>query len=529
MDEILKSQIENGECSLGIELGSTRIKAVLINRNAEVLAVGYHDWENRFENGIWTYHLDDVSSGLKNCYRSLKKDVFEKYGVTLKNLASLGISAMMHGYIALDKDDNFLAPFRTWRNTNTTAAADMLTEEFGFNIPQRWSIAHFWQQVLDGEEHIAKIDKLMTLSCYVHYLLSDEFVLGIGDASGMFPAEADRPEYSAAMLEKLNAMMAEKGIGYKAEDILPKVAAAGDICGYLSEKGAKFLDDEGDLSAGIPMCPPEGDAGTGMTATNSVRPATGNVSAGTSVFAMIVLEKELSKLYREIDVTATPGGSPVAMVHCNNCSSELNAFADMFAQLGGKFGIELDRGSVLGKMFSEAENAEPDCAGVLSCNYLSGEHITGFTKGRPLVARLPESNFNLANFSRSLVYSAFATVKIGMETLETEKVRIERMTGHGGLFKSDFAAKALAAATGADVVVMENAGEGGAWGMAILASYSVNKNEGEKLEDYLDEKVFSGAKSKKFAPKTEDLEGFGKYIENYKKLLIAERAATENL
>ena len=529
MNENFKSQIENGECSLGIELGSTRIKAVLINKNMEVLAVGGFDWENRFEDGIWTYHLDEIHSGIKSCYRSLKENVLSEYGIRLKKLASLGISAMMHGYIVLDKEDNLLAPFRTWRNTNTTEAADELTEAFNFNIPQRWSIAHFWQLVREGAEHIAKIDKLMTLSCYVHYLLSGEFVLGIGDASGMFPAEADRPEYSAEMLKKIDAMMAEKGIAYKAEDILPKIAAAGEISGFLSENGAKFLDDEGDLSAGIPMCPPEGDAGTGMVATNSVKPATGNVSAGTSVFAMIVLEKELSRLYREIDVTATPDGSPVAMVHCNNCSSELNSFADLFVELGEKAGIILDRGTVLGKMFSEAEKSEPDCGGVLSCNYLSGEYITGFEIGRPLVARLPESRFNLGNFSRSLIYSAFATVKIGMETLEKEKVRIKRMTGHGGLFKSPFAAKAFAAATGADVVVMENAGEGGAWGMAILASYSVNKKDSESLGDFLEEKVFSNSRSSVFPPEKTDIEGFGRYIEDYKKLLAVEKAAVENL
>lgn len=529
MKEIFKSQIENGECSLGIELGSTRIKAVLINKNTEVLAVGNFDWENRFENGIWTYHLDEIHSGLKGCYRSLKNDILEKYGVKLKKLASLGISAMMHGYIVLDKDDRLLAPFRTWRNTNTAKAAGQLTEAFDFNIPQRWSIAHFWQLALEGSEHISKIDKLMTLSCYVHYLLSGEFVLGIGDASGMFPVEAGKPEYNREMLQKIDKLMAEKGILYKAEDILPKIGLAGEISGSLTESGAKFLDEEGDLSAGIPMCPPEGDAGTGMTATNSVKPATGNVSAGTSVFAMIVLEKKLSRLYREIDVTATPDGSPVAMVHCNNCSSELNAFADLFVELGEKLGISLERGAVLGKMFSEAENAKPDCGGILSCNYLSGEHITGFEIGRPLIARLPESSFNLANFSRSQVYSAFATVKIGMETLKKEKVRIERMTGHGGLFKSAFAAEAFAAATGADVVVMENAGEGGAWGMAILASYSVNKNQNEALGDFLEKKVFASAKSSVFPPKKEDVEGFDKYIEDYKKLLLVEKTAVENL
>ena len=333
MNETFKNHIQNGECSLGIELGSTRIKAILINRNMEILAAGNYDWENKFENGIWTYSLEDIYAGLKGCYKSLKNDVYEKYGIKLQKLASLGISAMMHGYIALDKEDNLLAPFRTWRNTATEKAADILTEEFQFNIPQRWSIAHFWQQAIDGEEHIAKVDKLMTLSCYVHYLLSGKFVLGIGDASGMFPAEADKIAYNAVIVDKMDKLMAERGIEYRVEDILPRMLGAGDAAGVLTEKGAKFLDEEGDLLPGIPMCAPEGDAGTGMVATNSVKPATGNVSAGTSVFAMIVLEKELSRLYREIDVTATPAGAPVAMVHCNNCSSELNTFADMFAEI----------------------------------------------------------------------------------------------------------------------------------------------------------------------------------------------------
>ena len=529
MNETFKKQIENGECTLGIELGSTRIKAVLINSGAEIVAIGTYDWENRFENGIWTYSLEDIFAGTKGCYKSLKNDVFKIYGVTLKKLASLGISAMMHGYIVLDKEDNLLSPFRTWRNTTAGAAAEFLTEEFDFNIPERWSIAHFWHQVTEGAEHVKHIDKLMPLSCYVHYLLSGEFVLGIGDASGMFPAEAAETAYSAKLINKMDKLMAEKGLPYKAEDILPKLLSAGDDAGFLTEKGAKFLDEEGDLEAGIPMCPPEGDAGTGMVATNSVRPATGNVSAGTSVFAMIVLEKELEKLHREIDVTATPAGAPVAMVHCNNCSSELNVFADMFSELGNSLGVELDRGKVLGAMFSAAEKGAPDCGGTVSCNYLSGEFITGFQNGIPLVARTPESSFSLADFSRSLIYSAFATVKIGMYVLDEEKVRIERMTGHGGLFKSPFAAKAFAAATKAEVVVMKNAGEGGAWGIAVLASYMVNREEGEKLEDYLENKVFAEAEAERFSPEKADVEGYDSYIETYKKLLTVERAAVENL
>ena len=514
MKNIPAEQIENGQCSLGIELGSTRIKAVLVNANADILAIGTHDWENVYENGIWTYHLEDVVAGLQSCYASLKNDVQTKYGIVLKKLKSFGISAMMHGYIALDRDGNLLAPFRTWRNTATEVAADELTELFRFNIPQRWSIAHYWQQAIDGEAHINKIDKLMTLACYVHYLLS-----------GMFPTVANESRYDPEMVEKLNKRMQERNIPYKIQDILPVPLAAGQAAGKLTPEGAQLLDPTGDLQPGVAMCPPEGDAGTGMVATNSVRPLTGNISAGTSVFAMIVLNNQLSRYYREIDVVATPAGPHVAMVHCNNCSSELNAFADMFAELQGS----ADRGSVLSAMFQAAENAEPDCGGIVCCNYLSGEHITGFSSGRPLIARTPDSRFTLGNFARAMAYSAFATIKLGMEILSKENIRIACMMGHGGLFKSAFTARVVAAAVNAKVATMETAGEGGAWGIALLAAYMADKKDGERLEDYLERTAFRNADITVTEPSDADLQGFDVYIQAYKNLLLAERTAVDNL
>lgn len=525
MSKMHAKQIVCGECSLGMELGSTRIKAVLVNAQAEILATGTHDWENIYENGIWTYHLEDVLAGLQSCYASLKNDVLGKYGVVLTQLKSMGVSAMMHGYIALDKDDKQLAPFRTWRNTATETASHALTEMFAFHIPQRWSIAHYWQQVLDGEAHIHRIDKLMTLSCYVHYLLSGAFILGVGDASGMFPTVANEPRYDPQMLAKLNKCMAERKIPYSLEDILPLPLASGQAAGRLTAKGAALLDPAGDLQAGVLMCPPEGDAGTGMVATNSVRPLTGNISAGTSVFAMIVLKDRLSRYYPEIDVVATPSGAHVAMVHCNNCSSELNAFADMFAELNqGQ-----TRGDVLGAMFKAAETAEADCGGIVCCNYLSGEHITGFLSGRPLIARTPDSRFTLGNFARALVYSAFATMSLGMEILSEENINLQCMMGHGGLFKSDFTAAAAAAATCAKVATMNTAGEGGAWGIALLASYAADRAKGETLEDYLENTAFKNTEMTVTEPDGDTVKGFYKYMQMYKKLLLAERTAVDNL
>ncbi len=528
-NKMYQDLIENGKCSVGIELGSTRIKAVLIDENANILATGTHDWENVYENGIWTYHLEDVISGLQASFASLKEDVKKKHGVSLKKVSALGISAMMHGLIALGEKDELLAPFRTWRNTNTDQAAADLTELFGFNIPQRWSVAHFWQQALDGEAFIPKIKKMMTLSAYVHYLLSGEFVIGVGDASGMFPTVAGEAKYDPVMLEKINALMAQKKIGYRLEDVLPTPLFAGKEAGRLSSEGAKLLDPEGELLPGALMCPPEGDAGTGMVATNSVRPLTGNISAGTSVFVMMVLKNRLTRYYPEIDVVATPSGAHVAMVHCNNCSSELNAFADMFSELNVNLQGEADRGKVLSEMFRAAEKAEGDCGGVVCCNYLSGEHITGFSSGRPLIARTPESRFNLANFSRAMIYSAFATVNLGMKILEGENIQIECMMGHGGLFKSDFTAKVVSAALSSKVATMSHAGEGGAWGIALLALFAAKGERGLLLEEYLEKTAFKDVEMKVTTADEDTLKGFGSYMESYQKLLLAERAAVENL
>ena len=472
----------------------------------------------------------------EHCFGSTNESVienetkrFEKYEEELTTFGSIGFSAMMHGLIALDEKDTLLAPFRTWRNTNTDRAATELSELFGFNIPQRWSIAHFWQQALDGEAFIPKIKKMMTLSAYVHYLLSGKFVIGVGDASGMFPTVAGKAKYDPEMLGKINALMAEKKIGYQLEDILPTPLFAGEEAGRLSPEGAKLLDPAGDLLSGVLMCPPEGDAGTGMVATNSVRPLTGNISAGTSVFAMIVLKNKLTRYYPEIDVVATPSGAHVAMVHCNNCSSELNAFADLFGELNGALSGEAGRGKVLSAMFSAAEKGEGDCGGVVCCNYLSGEHITGFSSGRPLIARTPESRFTLANFSRAMVYSAFATVNLGMDILAEEDIKIECMMGHGGLFKSDFTAKVVSAAVSSKVATMSHAGEGGAWGIALLALFAAKGESGVLLEDYMDKVAFSGAEMKVTEADEDTVKGFSSYMASYKKLLLAERAAVENL
>ena len=503
--------IADGKTALGIEFGSTRIKVVLIDKDHHPIASGSHDWENRLENNIWTYTLEDIWSGLQDSYQNLVNDVKEKYDITLTKVGSIGFSAMMHGYMAFDKDGELLVPFRTWRNTMTEEASEKLTEAFSYHIPQRWSIAHLYQAILKEEEHVKDIDYLTTLAGYVHWKLTGEKVLGVGEASGMFPIDIETKDYNQTMIKTFDNLIKDKKFGWKLENILPKVLIAGDKAGILSEEGAKLLDPSGNLEAGIPLCPPEGDAGTGMVATNSVTRKTGNVSAGTSVFAMIVLEKELKKVYDEIDLVTTPSGDLVGMVHCNNCTSDLNAWVNLFKEFAQNFGVEdVDMDQLYGTLYNKALEGDKDCGGLLAYNYFSGEHITGFEEGRPLFVRKPDSNFNLANFMRVHLYTALGALKTGLDILmKEEDVKVDKMLGHGGLFKTEgVGQKIMAAAVNAPVSVMKTAGEGGAWGMAILAAYMLDKAEDETLDTYLSDKVFAGEEGTTIAPDEKDVEGF---------------------
>jgi len=526
----IQKAIESGKISLGIELGSTRIKAVLIADDHTPIASGSHEWENQYENGIWTYSLDDVWSGLQESYRNLSKEVSEKYGVALKTIGAIGFSAMMHGYMAFDKNGKQLVPFRTWRNTITGQASEQLTELFQFNIPQRWSIAHLYQAILNKEPHVKDIDHLTTLAGYVHWKLTGQKVLGVGEASGMFPIDSKTNDYDKGMLEQFNGLLKAENISWKLQDILPKVLVAGDSAGVLTEEGAKLLDPTGGLQAGIPLCPPEGDAGTGMVATNSVAVRTGNVSAGTSVFAMIVLEKALSKLYPEIDMVTTPTGKPVAMVHSNNCTSDLNAWVDVFAEFTKALGVDISESKLYETLYQKALTGDADAGGLLAYNYVSGEHITHLEEGRPLIVRTPESRFTLANFIRVNLFSSLGALKIGMDILfEQEKVKLDQLLGHGGFFKTkEVGQKMMAAAMNVPVSVMETAGEGGAWGIALLASYMLNK-AGEPLEAYLSDKVFAGGDAVTIPPDQKDVDGFITFMERYKKGLGIERAAVNGL
>ena len=522
--------ITNGEAALGIEFGSTRIKAVLTAPDSSPIASGSHDWENRYENGVWTYSEDDIVTGLQDCYAKLKADVADKYGVKLTKLKAMGISAMMHGYIALDKDDNFLVPFRTWRNSITGQAAEELTALFDFNIPQRWSIAHLYQAILNGEEHLPNIAFQTTLAGYIHYRLTGEKVLGVGEASGMFPIDVETKDFDAKMEKLFDEKIADKGFSWKMRDIFPKVLVAGDNAGTLTEDGAKFIDPSGDLEAGILLCPPEGDAGTGMVATNSVAVRTGNVSAGTSVFAMVVLEKPLNKVYPEIDVVTTPTGSAVGMVHCNNCTSDINAWVNLLKGFTVQLGLDVSMPQLYDALYFAAAKGAPDCGGLLSYNYFSGENITGFDEGRPLFVRTPKSDFSFENFARTHIYSALGTLKIGLDImLKDEGVKLDKMLGHGGLFKTpEVGQRIMADAIDVPVSVMSTAGEGGAWGIALLAAYAADKN-GETLEEYLDKNVFAANPPTSLDPVKEEAEGFNVFIERYKKGLPIEKAAVETM
>ncbi|MBQ8297499.1 MAG: FGGY-family carbohydrate kinase [Ruminococcus sp.] len=515
---------------LGIELGSTRIKAVLIGEHYVPIAQGSHTWENQLENGIWTYSLDAIHTGLQACYADLKRDVKEKYGLTLTTVGAIGISAMMHGYLPFDKNDNLLCPFRTWRNTVTGEAASELTALFGFNIPQRWSIAHLYQAVLNGEKHVKDIAYLTTLAGYIHYLLTGVKAVGIGEASGMFPIDSKTLDYDAGMVEKFNALIAAKGFSWKIRDILPKVLVAGEKAGKLTEKGARFLDPDGDLVPDILLAPCEGDAGTGMAATNSVRVKTGNVSAGTSDFAMIVTDKPLG-VHREIDMVTTPDGKPVAMVHCNNCTSDINAWVELFGEFARMIGSDIDKGELYTRLFNTALDGDADCGGLISYNYFSGEGVTDLDEGRPIFARMQNCSFTLANFMRTHLYSALATLKIGLDILTgDEGVKIEKLYGHGGFFKTPrIGQRMLSAAVGAPVSVMETAGEGGPYGMALLAAYCLRQDQNETLEDYLDKKVFADAKTVTIMAEPPDIDGFAVFLTRYKKAFPVEHKATEVL
>ena len=525
-----KEMILNNKTALGIEFGSTRIKAVLVDAENAPIASGSYDWENRLEDGIWTYHLDDIQAGLQGSYKALAEDVKEKYGVELTSVGALGVSAMMHGYMPFNKEGELLVPFRTWRNNITAQASEELMELFQYNIPQRWSIAHLYQAILNKEEHVKDIDFMCTLEAYVHWQLTGKRIQGIGDAAGMFPVDPETKDYNEEMVQKFDKLVEPYGFPWKLRDIMPEAKVAGEAAGCLTEAGARLLDPSGKLQAGIPMCPPEGDAGTGMVATNSVRQRTGNVSAGTSVFAMIVLEKELSRPYKEIDMVTTPAGDLVAMAHSNNCTSDLNAWVNVFKEFAEAMGMEVDMNKLFGTLYNKAMEGDADCGGLLSYCYFSGEHMTGFEEGRPLFVRSPESRFTLANFMRTNLYTCLGAMRVGLNLLlEKEQVKIDRLLGHGGLFKTKgVGQQILADAVNAPVSVMETAGEGGAWGIALLASYLINKEEGEALEDYLDNKVFAGNEGSTLDPNPAGVEGFNVFMERYMKGLDIERAAVDS-
>ncbi len=530
MDQIKKA-IEAGETALGIEFGSTRIKAVLVDKENTPIAQGGHEWENKYVNGIWTYSLDDIWNGLRDCYQKMAQDVASRYGVTLKKIGAIGFSAMMHGYMVFDKENNLLVPFRTWRNNNAAPAAEKLTELFSYHIPARWSIAHLYQAILNKEEHVKDVVFQTTLEGYVHWMLTGKKVIGIGEASGMFPIDVQTKQYHGKMVEQFDGILQAEGLPFRIKDILPQILVAGDDAGYLTEEGARLLDPTGNLQAGIPFAPPEGDAGTGMVATNAIKRRTGNVSAGTSVFAMIVLEKELSKAYDEIDLVTTPVGDLVGMVHCNNCTSDLNAWVSLFGEFATLAGVEISRPALYDMLYFAAEEGEKDCGGVLAYNYVSNEHITKIDEGRPLVVRTSESKFNLRNFMRANLFASLGVLKTGCDILlKEEGVKLDAITGHGGLFKTERVGQSfLAAAINAPVTVMKTAGEGGAWGMAVLANYRIQKQAGESLESYLDEKVFAGQEGITLAPNKEDVDGFEAFASRYTAGLPVVREAVKSI
>ncbi len=518
--------IENGSAVLGIEFGSTRIKSVLISPDHTPLATGSHEWENDFKDGIWTYSEEAILHGLQASYADLKKNVKELYGCSIMKLKAIGISAMMHGYLPFNDKMELLVPFRTWRNTMTAEAAEKLTDAFSFNMPQRWSLSHLYQAILNDEPHVSEIRFMTTLAGWVHFLLTGKKVLGIGDASGMMPIDSTTLDFDAGMIQCFEKLIADRHYTWHLRDILPEVLPAGVSAGNLTCDGARLLDPSGELEAGCPLCPPEGDAGTGMAATNSVRPRTGNVSAGTSIFSMIVLEKPLEKVYPEIDVVTTPSGMPVGMVHCNSCSSDINAWVSLFQEFGEAMGVKLNTGEVFTTLFRKALEGDPEGGGIVSFNYYAGEPVTGLSEGRPMLIRQPNAIMNLANFMRVQLYASMETLKYGMTILAREHVAIDQVFGHGGLFKTEgVAQRILAAAIEAPVTVMQTAGEGGAWGIALLASFLVNRDPEETLEDYLTDHVFKGLKQSTVRPDSKDIEGFNAYMKSFELCIPAQKEA----
>ncbi len=526
----MNNPISEGSVILGIEFGSTRIKSVLIDRDHKVIASGSHEWENDYVNGIWTYSEEAILSGLQASYADLKRNVLRETGTPLKKIAAMGVSAMMHGYLPFDSSMKLLVPFRTWRNTITGEAAEKLTRLFSFNMPQRWSLSHLYQAVLNDEPHVKDIRFLTTLSGWIHYLLTGRKVLGVGDASGMMPIDSDTCDFDSRMISSFDTLISAKNYPWKLKDILPSVLSAGEYAGNLTAEGARLLDPSGELEPGCPLCPPEGDAGTGMTATNSIRPRTGNVSAGTSIFSMIVLEKPMSAVYPEIDIVTTPVGSQVGMVHCNSCTSDINAWVILFREFGDIMGFHTDPGEVFTRLFKKAMEGEKDCGGIVSFNYFAGEPVTGLSEGRPMLIRTPDARMNMANFMRAQIYASLETLKAGMDIMNREHVAIDEVYGHGGLFKTEGVGQnLLAAAIHAPVTVMETAGEGGAWGIALLAEYALLREKGESLESFLRDHVFSSMKKTTVSPDPDDEKGFDRYMEQFVRCIPAQKAAVEGL
>ncbi len=528
VDQNIAKAIRNGEVHLGIELGSTRIKAVLVDNTYTPIAQGDFAWENKLIDGVWTYSLIEIWNGVSVCYTALKRNVEKEYKVKLTKIKNIGVSAMMHGYMVFDQEDNQLVPFRTWRNTKQEEASEKLSSLLEYPIPQRWSSAHIYQAILNQEEHINQISFQTTLAGYIHYMLTGKKVMGVGEASGMFPIDPQTGDFNQEHLAKFNAELKQHNVSWNYEEILPTVLCAGADAGTLTKDGALLLDPQGDLEPGSKLCPPEGDAGTGMVATNSVAPRTGNVSAGTSVFAMIVLEEALKQVHEEIDLVTTPSGDLVAMVHCNNCTSNLNKWVSLFDEVIETFGFAVDKGELYSKLFAKALSGDYDAGGLLSYEYLSGEHITKFEEGRPVFVSTPDSKMNLANFMRCSLYSSLGALKIGLDILlKEEGVKIDKIYGHGGFFKTEeVGQRIMSQATATPVSVMENAGEGGAWGIALLAAYLEQETS---LADFLEQKVFAAGRTITVEASRDEIDGFEVFMNRYKDGLPIERAAIDNL
>lgn len=528
-DNNLKEIISSGDINLGVEFGSTRIKAVLTAVKGKVIAKSSYDWENQLIDGIFTYDLEEVWIGLKKCYKDIKEFVKQEYDIEITKLSSIGFSAMMHGYLVFDKQGHLLVPFRTWRNTITEQSADILSKQFNFNIPQRWSIAHLYQSILNKEHHVGNIDFLTTLAGYVHWKVTGERVIGIGDASGIFPIDETTLNYNKNMMGQFKELAEKEDFTVSLENILPKVLLAGELGGRLTKEGAELIDPTGLLQEGSFVCPPEGDAGTGMVATNSITPKTGNVSAGTSIFSMIVLEKSLSKYYTEIDIVTTPVGHPVAMVHCNTCTSDIDAWVKIFHEFAKQIDNNINISDIYKLLYESALKGKFDCGGLVSVNYFSGEPVVNIKDGVPMFIRKADDEFNLSNFIRAHIYSSFATVKIGLDLLfNDEKIKIDKLLGHGGLFKIEkIVQQMMASSLNTPVEVTDTASEGGAWGMAILAEYMSYKEQNQSLEDYLNKEIFAETKSIVCYPNKEETEGFNKFLERYKNTLKIEKFAVD--